>query len=69
MQLLFFSQKLFHRLYIHFIRHTAIHGTNSRTLRLLMETLALRTFIRDDIIGIDTDGSITLAGIYDPSIQ
>lgn len=69
MQPLFLSQQPFHRLYIHFIRYTAIHGTNSRTLWLFMETLALRTLIRHNVIGIDTDRSIPLTGIHDPTIQ
>src|SRR5258708_2084577 len=68
-QLLFFGQQLFHRLFIELIRDTAVHGTNRRTLRLFMESLAFGTLIRDNIIRIDTDRSIALAAIHSRPVQ
>src|SRR5258706_15161114 len=69
MELFFLSQKLLHRLFVHLIGYTTVHRADSRTLGLLMKTLAFCTFVRNDIVDIHADGSIALTGIYNTAIQ
>ena len=72
MQPVFFCQQFFDGLPIHFVGNATVDGANGRTLGFFMEPLALGAFVGNDVIGIDADGRVALAGVdggYLPSIQ
>ena len=69
MQPIFFCQQFFHCLTIHFVGDTAVDGANGGTLGFFMESLALGTFVGNDVVDVDADGRIALTGIDDGTIE
>ena len=69
MQLLFFGHQFVNRFFVQVIRYTAVNRANSSALRLFMEALAFRTFIRDDVICIYADRRILCISIKERTIE
>jgi hypothetical protein len=69
MQPVFFCQQLFYRFAIHLIRDAAVDGANGGALGFFMEALTFCAFIGNDIISVDADGCIALAGVDGGTIQ
>lgn len=69
MQPVLFGEELFYGLPIHIVRNAAVDGADGSALGFFVEALALGAFIRNDIVGIDTDGSVALAGIDGRTVE
>jgi hypothetical protein len=61
---LLFGKELIDCLLVHFVGDAAVYRTNSGTLGLFVEALALSALVGGNIISINADGCKTLVGVY-----
>jgi hypothetical protein len=69
MEPVFFCEELFDGLTIHFVGDAAVDGADGGALGFFVKALALGAFIWNDVVSIDADRGVALAGIDGGTVE